>query len=234
MTRSRCRCRPPTACARHGTTSNWRCADPRSPRPTPCSGSAGTTRTPSTCATRSPGYVTWSAAPTWLPTRSPSSPPSRRRPGTPWSSSCGPTRRYGRATLSRRTASDRWPADSPRPWDARGASSTSRTSTCGPPTSHGCWQPPCAAARSCTSSSSCRATPTWTAAGRFRPTRWAGCRPSGCAARRQRTVGRGTRRRVTAVNPPTRRPRRRRPPLRPRPAPRAGARAPRSRARRGR
>ena len=109
VTRSRCRCRPPMGSVRPGTTSSWRCADRPSPCSTPCSGSAGRTRTPSTCATRSLGYATCSAALTWSPTRSRSSPPSRRWPGTPWSRSCGPIRRYGRATPSRRTASGRWP-----------------------------------------------------------------------------------------------------------------------------
>ena len=80
-------------------------------------------------------------------------------PDPPWpaparSSSCAPTRSAVPGTRSRRTANAAPPAGTPRRCGEPGASCTSRTSTCGRPTSRGSSPPRCAASPGSTSSPS--------------------------------------------------------------------------------
>jgi len=119
----------------------------------------------------------------------------------------GGTPRSGPATPSPRRANGRSHGGTPRHCDARSGSSTSRTSTCGLRTSRGCSRTRCAAARGCTSWSSCRVTPMWTDGSRCRPTRSAGSRRSTCAARRLPTGCTCSTSRTTRAHPCTSTPR---------------------------
>ena len=114
-TRSRSRWPRPTARSRRGTTCSCSCAARRSACWTPCSASAGTTRTAPTPTTRSPGCTTSCATPGCTPTRC--------RRSCPRPPECGPhlvqtLRTYPAIrppyAFAPRRASGRWPGATPR------------------------------------------------------------------------------------------------------------------------
>ena len=168
---------PATDRDRRGTTSSSRCAARRSATWRGRSASGGRTRRRSTTATRGAPRLRRVAG---EPRRPDPAAADARRPraraaATPCRC-CARTRPSGRRTRSPRTASAASPGRTSRRSTGPDAWSTSRTSTCGPAPPRGSSASGCAPSRACTSSRSCRATPTRTA---------------GCPARRTASASSG-------------------------------------------